>query len=114
MEKTLKEKFDNINLETLPNDAIRYEIRGIQEKTSDFTDDDALDIFSKAFIYLYSRIEKNHPDCLKDYVAPAPPQPTPEEIEAKRVAQEAEEKRIAKIKKAEELAKKYKKKTAEV
>lgn len=76
---TLKEKFDNINLDSVP-EQLRFELEAIQEETKNFTDEDAVEIFTKNFNYIYSLIAKKYPLCLNDYT---PPPPTAEEIAAK-------------------------------
>lgn len=83
MEKTLKEKFENINLDAiLPlHDKDRYEFEYIQDETDNFQDEDAVEIFKGTFNYLYHSLQKKQPTAFKDYVAPAP---TAEELEAKR------------------------------
>lgn len=87
---TTKEKFDNLNLDLLPDHMVS-EFTLIQEKTDDFQDEDAVEIFKRNFDYLYYNVEKKYSTCLKDYVAP---EPTPEELEAKRIKDE----KLAKLK----------------
>ena len=120
---SLKEKFENINLEEVP-EHLSFELETINEETDNFTDADGLSIFEKEFNYLYSIIKKKYPTALKDYVAPPLPPPSAEEIaevlrkkqladkeEADRI--EAERLKQEKIEKAKALADKFKKKTAE-
>lgn len=80
MEKSLQEKFDNINLDEIP-DPLRFELETIREETDDFKDEDAIEIFQKNFNYIYFIIGKKHPTALKDYT---PPAPTAEELELKK------------------------------
>jgi hypothetical protein len=80
MEKSLQEKFDNINLDAIP-DSLRFELETIQDETDNFKDEDAIEVFQKNFNYLYFTIGKKYPTALKDYT---PPAPTAEELEAKR------------------------------
>jgi hypothetical protein len=118
---TLKEKFENINFETISDETLCFELENIKEKTNDFTDEDAIKIFTSNFNYLYFRIEKKYPTSLKDYT---PPAPTAEEIAEALAKKQLEEKEEAdkiqadiakaeKAKKAQELADKYKKKPAD-
>ncbi len=106
---TLKEKFENIHLEKIPAN-ICFELETIRDETSAFEDADALEIFSKNFNFLYSTIQKKHPDCLKDYIKPPP---TKEELEEKKKKDDAEKLRLKKIADAKILAEKYGKKTTE-
>lgn len=87
MEKSLQEKFDNINLDEIP-DALRFELETIQDETDNFKDEDAIPIFEKNFNYIYFVIGKKHPTALKDYT---PPAPTQEELDAKRKQDEFNE-----------------------
>jgi hypothetical protein len=80
MEKSLQDKFENINLDEIP-DSLRFELETIQEETDNFKDEDATEIFQKNFNYLYFTIGKKYPTALKDYT---PPAPTAEELEVKR------------------------------
>jgi hypothetical protein len=122
MSKTLKEKFDNINLDAIP-EHLCFELETIREETDNFTDEDAIEIFQKNFNYLYFSIGKKYPSALNDYVAPAPPEPTAAELEAKRLEEErlakeetdrieTERVKQEKIDKALALKNKYKKQTA--
>jgi hypothetical protein len=106
MEKSLQEKFDNINLDEIP-DSYRFELETIQEETDSFKDEDALEIFQKNFNYIYFVIGKKHPTALKDYT---PPAPTAEELGVERDRVETEKVKQDKLRKAKELADKYKKK----
>lgn len=117
MEKSLKEKFENINLDEIP-DHLRFEIETIQEETDNFQEEDATEIFCKNFNYLYFAISKKYPTALNDYVAP---QPTAEELEVERKKKEDEDARLEterlkqdRLNKAKELADKYKKKPSPV
>ena len=86
----MKLKFENINFDNPPkfNDAkeqryfehICFELETIREETDDFQDEDAVEIFQREFRWLYSTMAKKFPTALKDYT---PPQPSPEEVEAK-------------------------------
>ncbi len=79
-QKTLKEKFENINLDSI-SDTLRFELEHIQDETDNFQDEDAIEIFQKNFNYLYFSIQKKNPTAMKDYVAPAP---TEEELNTQR------------------------------
>jgi len=100
MSKTQKEKFDNLDFDNLPDHMVS-EFELIQEKTDNFQDEDAVEIFKRNFDYLYYQAEKKYPTGLKDYV---PPAPTPEELEAKRLKDE-------KLEKLKKLASEYSEET---
>jgi tRNA(Glu) U13 pseudouridine synthase TruD len=80
-QKTLymKDRFENINLEALP-ETLRFELETIREETKDFSDEEILQVWKKNFDYIYQTIEKKYPVAMKDYV---PPPPSEEELKAK-------------------------------
>ena len=92
---SLKEKFENINLDEIP-DHYAFELNVINEETENFTDEDALPIFEREFNYLYNVIRKKHPTALRDYVPPPAPAPTAEEIAEELHKKQAEDDRLAK------------------
>lgn len=89
---TLKQKFDNIIFEELP-EHLQSELETIKDETNDFDEssDEAkeiMDIWRVPFQYIYTGIQKKYPTALKDYV---PPQPSEEELDEQRKIQEFEQ-----------------------
>lgn len=105
--ETIKEKYENIILENLP-EHLKYEINVIKEETDNFESEEALEIWEKNFNYLYFVVESKHPVALRSYVPPPEPEPVVEEVKP----QEPTPEEIEKIRKKKELAEKYLKKTA--
>lgn len=97
---SIKEKFENIDLEKIPEN-YSFELENIRQETEDFTDEDAVPIFEKEFNYIYnSIIRKKFPTALKDYT---PPPPTAEEIAEKLREKERADKEEADRIEAERL-----------
>jgi hypothetical protein len=92
---TLKEKFENINLDEIPDHYV-FELNTIVDETENFTDEDALPIFEREFNYLYNTIRKKYPTAMRDYVPPPAPAPTAEEIAEKLHQKQLEDERLAK------------------
>lgn len=86
---TIKEKFDNIIFEELP-EHLQSELETIKDETNDFDEssDEAkeiMDIWRVPFQYIYTGIQKKYPTALKDYT---PPQPSEEELAEGKKADE--------------------------